>query len=131
MKNEIDERFLKTGLRIQNDAINALSLLSKEEDKLRSINEKLLSVTTELQGIKDKSMNYDSPESMKDDVFKQLQDIEVQSQILNKVIDPLNKKMERLRKEEEILWETIKEKYPNMEEENIVKQFTSYIEKNQ
>jgi len=124
----IDSKYLESGLRIKNESEKALLLINKEEKKLKDINEKLVNITKELEEMgKDIEKKYNSPEDAKIDIFKKLNDIEVQSARLNKALEPLNKKMESLRKEEDHLWNTVKERYPNMEEDDIVKEFQNYI----
>ena len=124
----IDSKYLESGLRIKKESEKALLLINKEEKKLKDINEKLVNITKELEEMgKDIEKKYNSPEDAKIDIFKKLNDIEVQSARLNKALEPLNKKMESLRKEEDHLWNTVKERYPNMEEDDIVKEFQNYI----
>ena len=123
----IDKKYLEDGFRIRKESENALVSINLEEKKLRVINDNIKKITSELEVISKNLESYNSPEEVRDEFFGKLNDIEVQSMKLNKTLDPLNDKMEALRKEEEQLWNTVRERYPDVSEDDIIKQFQKYI----
>ena len=123
----IDKKYLEDGFRIRRESETALISINDEEQKLRKINDNMKNIVVELEDISKKIDTYKNPEDVRDVFFKKLNDIEAQSSKLNKTLDPLNDKMESLRKEEEQLWNTVRERYPDVSEDTIIKEFQEYI----
>jgi len=126
----IDDKYLLSGLRIRTESENALSSITIEEKKLQRINDNMTKITKELEVITNNLEKYSGPEEVKDDFFKKLKEIEIESTKLSSTLDPLNVKMEKLAKEEEQLWNTVREKYPTISDDDIIKEFQDYIIKN-
>lgn len=74
--------------------------------------------TNKIKALKDKS---ELPELTKT-IIREIEDIELEEKKLQKKVSKINEEMEKLQKEEEILYQTIKQKYPELTDNEIIKQ---------
>jgi hypothetical protein len=125
----IEERFIKRAIEIRKDYLKITRDISIYEAKAKQVLEKLESTVSKLNSIQDKIKSKDITNA--DDASKKIMDIllevEREGERLEKVIDPLNLKIENLRVEENELYRLIKEKYPKITDQNIIQEIQKEI----
>ena len=60
-------------------------------------------------------------------IIKRMSDIEAEEQKITRLVQPINDEISKLKVEEATLFKQIKEKYPEMAEEEIIKEIHSYL----
>jgi chromosome segregation ATPase len=103
----------------QNDLTKYVSYLetaSKDLENIKTNDIKNLREASDLQTISER-------------ITKKLNEIETEEQKIIHLIKPINNRIEKLREEENYLYNQIKEKYPNLTDEQIIKEIHSYLEK--
>ena len=78
---------------------------------------------TEVAQIRDKT----DISSVGEHLIKKINEIEAEEQKLLRLITPINDKIDKLRNEETFLFKQIREKYPNMSDEEIINEVQSYL----
>lgn len=62
-------------------------------------------------------------------ILKEIESIEVEERKLSDKVEKLNLQLEKLNRDESILYETIKKRYPNLTDEEIVKEIHQHLDK--
>jgi predicted nucleic acid-binding Zn-ribbon protein len=60
-------------------------------------------------------------------LLKELQSIEDEEKKLHRKVEKINKELEKLKEEEEVLYKTIKERYPELTDQEIIKEIHQYL----
>lgn len=60
-------------------------------------------------------------------LIKKLEDVELEEKKLSSLIKPINDRIDKLREEENILYKALKQKYPNISDEELKKELHSYL----
>jgi Holliday junction resolvasome RuvABC ATP-dependent DNA helicase subunit len=127
----IEERFIKRAVEIRRDYVKITRDISVYESKAKQVLETLESTVAKLNSIQDKIKKKIITNA--DDASKKIMDVlsevEKEGERLEKMIDPLNDQIEKLRVEENELYRLIKEKYPKISDQDIVKQIQEEIKK--
>ena len=127
----IEERFIKRAVEIRRDYVKITRDISVYESKAKQVVETLESTVAKLNSIQDKIKNKVITNA--DDASRKIMDIlsevEREGERLEKLIDPLNDQIEKLRVEENELYRLIKEKYPKISDQEIVGQIQEEIKK--
>ena len=127
----IEERFIKRAVEIRRDYVKITRDISVYESKAKQVLETLESTVAKLNNIQDKIKNKVITNA--DDASKKIMDVlsevEKEGERLEKMIDPLNDQIEKLRIEENELYRLIKEKYPKISDQDIVRQIQEEIKK--
>lgn len=113
----IDEQFLQSAVQIRRTYLklnNNLEFYTKEASKVVTKLEKTISKIDDIQNSKKDS------KSSFEDLLKIMEEIENEGKALEGLVDPLNKKIEKLAIEEQELYRKIKEKHSNLTDEQIV-----------
>lgn len=127
----IDEQLLESAKLIRQNFIRLNSELLKYkgdiERMVEFLQEKVRILSTEttnkVKSMKDKA---DLPEVTRE-IVKQMEDVELQEKKLHKRISKINEELERLRKEEEFLYKTIKERYPDLSDSEIIDEIHKHL----
>jgi hypothetical protein len=61
-------------------------------------------------------------ESVSRDIIKEIDDIEFEEKKLQKKVENINIELEKLSKEEEVLYDTIRSRYPELTDNQIIKE---------
>lgn len=127
----IDKRFIKRAVEIRKTYLKVTRDISVYETRAKQVLETLESTVIKLnslqEGIKNKIVtNVDDAAKKAMDI---LTDVEREGERLEKLIDPLNTEIETLRLEENELYRLIKEKHPNVTDEEIISQIHNEIKK--
>lgn len=127
----IDERLIKRAVEIRRDYLKVTRDVAVYETKTKKILKTLESTLEQLdkvqEGIKNKTISNVDDASKK--VMNILQEVEREGQRLEKLIDPLNIQIEKLRDEENELYRLIKEKSPKITDKEIIDQISSELKK--
>ncbi len=62
------------------------------------------------------------------EIIGEIEEIELEEKKLHKKISKINEEMEKLSKDEEILYQTIKERYPQLTEKQIIEEIHKMLE---
>ena len=60
-------------------------------------------------------------------IVKKMTEIEEEEQKIIRLVQPINEKIDKLKVEEATLFKQLKEKYPNMSQDDIIKEIHSYL----
>ena len=126
----VNEEFLNRAVDIRKTYIKLTSNLDNYLEKVKTVTanlEKTVVNITEIEKkYKDKKENVTADETFKE-LLKVLERIETEGKKLEKFINPLNKEIEKLSKEEVELYRLIKEKHHNLTEDQIVNSVRSRL----
>jgi chromosome segregation ATPase len=114
---------------------NEFLRLSKELDSYNNkAAELVIYLENKAQELKDYSNNTVSKIKDKsditkvgEDIIKKLSEVQDEEQKLVRLVKPINDEIDKLRVDEENLFKQIKDKYPNMTEQEIVKEIHSHL----
>ncbi len=127
----IEERFIKRAVEIRRDYVKITRDISVYESKAKQVLETLESTVAKLNSIQDKIKNkvITNADDASKKIMDILSDVEKEGERLEKMIDPLNDQIEKLRVEENELYRLIKEKHPKISDQDIVRQIQEEIKK--
>lgn len=124
----IDKSYIESAKTIRKEFLELDSSLSDYKMYVKDLTDSFMRIAGELQQWKDNQlMKESSVQSAGEFMLKKLDEIEQETEKLNKKIEPINSKMEKLREEENKLYRKIKERYPTLSDEQIVRQIQENI----
>lgn len=120
----IDEQLLESARLIRKTFIRLSNELEKYKVDIESLVEflqekvKILSTETtqRVKNMKDKS----ELSGVTIEIIKQMEDVELEEKKLKRKVSKINEDLENLRKEEEFLYKTITERYPDLTDKEII-----------
>lgn len=116
--SRINEKYILQAVSIRNQYNESKNSIVKNSNKLQSIQNNIMDILKKLTDIKNGNM------VNKKEVYKNVDDqllaLMEESTKLQKLIDPINNKMDMLRKQEVELYNELKRVYNNMTDEEIV-----------
>jgi hypothetical protein len=118
----IDESFIKAAIKIRRQYLKLTNNLSFYKRKAEDVIANLEDIVNKIEKIQKESevqVNTNN-EAITVQLTKLLVDIESEGRAVESLIDPLNQEIEKLGLEEQELWRNIKNKYPNISDEEIV-----------
>jgi predicted nucleic acid-binding Zn-ribbon protein len=118
----IDESFIKAAIKIRREYLKLTNNLSFYKRKAEDVIENLEDIVTKIENIQQETENQKvtNNDAVVFQLTKLLTEIESEGRAVESLIDPLNKEIEKLGLEEQELWRNIKNKYPNLSDEEIV-----------
>ena len=124
MLKMIDEQLLESARLIRKTFIRLSNELEKYKVDIESLVEflqekvKILSTETtqRVKNMKDKS----ELSGVTIEIIKQMEDVELEEKKLKRKVSKINEDLENLRKEEEFLYKTITERYPDLTDKEII-----------
>ncbi len=132
----IGEQYYQSCISIRKTYIKLMSEMSSYKDIAEKAAKKLESSISEIEVLKariKKSKGSKFPEVTGTDAIAKineiLNDVEGQGLALEKFVEPINKELEKLAKEEQMLYAKICEAYPNLEEQQIVEAVSNRLKK--
>ena len=123
----INQKYLDQALRIRKDFLTTDSELLYLKDELKKIHDSINETLSKLKNVRDNSDKYKTNEEFQSEIIKYLKEFELQSDKANKVYKPLNIKMEKLKEEEQELYKTLVQNYPNINEESLIQEVQDYL----
>ncbi len=122
----IDKFYIDSAKRIRKDYLDLMSPLDFYLEKLKNMSDVFTKAISDLEKF-NSELQSKSKESAEKELYERLNAVEEEQQKIYKVIDPINKKIEELRKEEEALWSQIKMRYPSIIEDDLVKEIQNCL----
>jgi chromosome segregation ATPase len=127
----IDNQLLESAKYIRKEFLILKSELDSYQDEVKGLGEFLLKKVEELTKYKDeviqKIKTKDEIKVVTEHVLKNIQEIEDHEKTINRKVDIINKKIDKLKSDELTLYKTIKDRYPNMKDEEIKNEIQSVI----
>jgi predicted nucleic acid-binding Zn-ribbon protein len=119
----IDEFFLKSALNIRRQYLKVSNNMEFYHNRAKDVVNKLEETIEKIENLqKDISVNKSiSNEGAISSLMEILKSVEDEGSRLEKLVEPMNKEIEILSKEEHELYRQIKQKHPDLTEEQIVK----------
>lgn len=129
----IDKQLIESAKFIRKDYLSLSNDLNKYHDDVKSLGNFLLKKVEELSKYNDdvvkKMKNQDDISKVTSFILKEIEGIEDEEKKLVKKVESVNADLEKLRKDEIMLYNTIKERYPNLSDDDIKKEIHSHLEK--
>ena len=124
----IDKSFIDSAKTIRKEFLELNDKIYDYEKYVKDLSESFLRIADDLENWrKNELKNEKSVNSVGDYMIGKLNEIEDETNKLNKRIEPINKKLEKLREEELKLYKKIKERYPTLSDEQIIRQIHENI----
>lgn len=127
----IAEIYIESAKNIRNEFIRLTNQLNSYEKEAAEHVIYLESKSKELQDYSENNVskikNKTDIGKVGEEIIKKISEIEDREQQLLRLIKPINDKIDRLKKEEEILFNQLKEKYPNLSQQEIVQEIHSHL----
>lgn len=117
----IRKTFLRLGKELNNYQTDVKKLVDFLQEKLRYLEQ------YNNDNVK-KIKNDDDISKVTKEILSQIEEIEVAEKRIQTKINKINKELEQLNKDEQILYQTIKERYPDLTDEEIIKEIHSNLE---
>jgi chromosome segregation ATPase len=127
----IDNQLLESAKYIRKEFLLLKTELDSYQEEVKGLGEFLLRKVDELTKYKDdvvqKIKTKDEIKVVTEHILKNIQEIEDEEKNINRKVDIINKKIDKLKNEEIILYKTIKDRYPKMTDDEIKKEIYSFI----
>lgn len=114
----IDKHYINEAKRIREEYLKNLIYIAEEEDNIKSLIEDLDKIGKEIEDSDNKSEKY-----YKDALFE----IEIMIRKATEKIIPYHEKKKELDKQQRSLYNTIKDKYPNITDEQMMEHIIPHI----
>ena len=128
----IDNQLIESAKFIRKDYLSLTKNLNKYQDDVKNLGIFLLKKVDEIKKYNDdvikKIKNKDDISKVTNHILKEIQAIEDEERKLAEKVESVNLKLEKLRSDEVILYNTIKERYPNLTDEQITKEIHSHLD---
>jgi predicted nucleic acid-binding Zn-ribbon protein len=115
----IDKIYIDRAISLRKEYLELNGNLKKYEHLIINLKDKVESTIGNLQDIVD-NIKESSVEDIQKNSMKFLANLEEETQKIQKFVDPINKKLETLQKEEQALYNQIKLKYPTLDNKEIL-----------
>jgi predicted nucleic acid-binding Zn-ribbon protein len=130
----INEQFLQRAIDIRKTYLRLTNNMDDYLEKITNVSVRLEKTVVEITEIEEKynkseaSQNISNDQTMKE-LLKVLDKVDREGKTLESLVDPLNKEIEKLSKEEVELYRLIREKHSNLTEDQIVETVKARLKK--
>lgn len=114
----IDLIYINEAKRIREEYLNNLQYIATEEDNIKQLTSDLVKLSEDIENSEEKSETF-----YKDALFE----VETMIRKASEKIMPYHDKVKELDKQQKVLYDTIKEKYPNKTDEDIKNDIIPHI----
>mgnify|MGYP001362482466 CR=1 FL=1 len=125
----ISKQYIDAAVSIREEFLQTSKELTEYEKELGDISNLIQKNIDSLSSIKTDLNPTQSPQEIQDRIMKEMDLIEKQGEKYTKLIKPLSDKIEELQKREMSLYNNIRDKYPNLTDEQIVNELRNWIKK--
>lgn len=124
----IDKKYINQGIELRKEFLGLNSQMDVILKDLKKVAENLKNENDNLEDINSnlKEMEYEQASRL---VLEKLMNMELEAEKLHKIYEPINKRIEEIKKQETILFENVKMSYPSLSEEEIFNQFSEHLSK--
>ena len=123
----IDDFLLQSAVNIRRKYLKVTNNLKLYEDKAKELVSILETTISKLNELNSSNNNITSSDDKVEGLLKILKDVDDESLRLKYIIDQINKNIEELSKEEVVLYNTIKEKYIDLSDDEIIKEIQNRL----
>lgn len=123
----IDNFYIESAISIRKEFLRLNELLESDRSSLLELTNVLQKAVSELEEYNKKITEEKSIESIKEFIIVKLNYLEEEINRIGDKIDPINKKIEKLRIEEMDLYLSIKERYPDLSDFDIKNYITEKL----
>jgi predicted transcriptional regulator len=121
MKNRIHERYIKQAIRIREDFIRNMQKIIESEKEINTHKDSIVNLMKSNEKYITENSDKDL-DMIKNTIKDDLLEIDSKIEKITKELSPMIQKTEKLEKESKELFSAIKDKYPNLSEEDIQKE---------
>ena|ERR1035437_9466513 len=122
----IDKIYIESAKRIRKDYTSLMEPLDYYLEQLKGMSDMFNAAIEDLEKF-NSELHTKTKEGAEKELHAKLLKVEEDQLKIQKVIEPINKKIEDLRKEEEALWSQIKMSYPNINEDILINEIQKNI----
>lgn len=127
----IDQILIDSALSIRNEFLSLNNDLAKYDKRISELAKYLQDISGELITYKDNGIKEaKSVTEMTNYILSKMDEIDTETNKVNKHIEPINKAIEKLKIDEQNLYDEIKKRYPNVEDDDIIREVHIRINKN-
>jgi hypothetical protein len=123
---KIDQKYLKRAKDINAEFVQLSSKLKDEEDRLTKVKNSLQKIVEDLKKTNQK-LTQSRDKNDAQPIYGILDDLSIQYQKIENVLKPIIGDIDKLRKEELVLFETIQRTYPELKPEEIKEQVHDFV----
>jgi len=128
----IDQQLIESAKQIRKRYIKAMSNLSIYEQDVRNLANFLQEKSKVFEKIQDvelkKKPSKEELEKLTRLIVDEITSIENEEQKILKKVESINVEIDKLQKEEDVLYKTIKKRYPKLSDDQIKEEIQSYLE---
>jgi len=121
----IDPNILNSARKIRSDYNQLVSIMGTYEKEVQSLATFYQKIASDLEEYTKNKIKEKSIKETEKFLLQKMDELDIESKKLSIKIDPVSKKIENLRDEWNTLYHVIKEKYPDISDENILKEINN------
>lgn len=126
----IDDYIIDSCINIRREYLILIDQYNQHSKSLSDMTETMLKICNDLESYKDTNLKKEKNiEDIQKFIFEKLSEIEKEYNIVKSKIDPINDNIEKLRKDEDVIFETLKSKYSNKSDKEIVLEVSKFVDK--
>lgn len=129
----IDTQLIESAKLIRKEFLKISNNLNNYHDDIKNLANFYFSKVEELKKYNESTIkkikNKDDLNKITKFLIQEMESIETEERKLAEKVEHLNKELEQLNKDENILYETIKYRYPDLTDEEIIKEIHSHLDK--
>lgn len=127
----IEQALIDSAQSIRNEFLSLNNKLSNYDKRIAELAKYLQDISSELDTYKDNGIKEaKSVTEITNFILSKMEEIDTESNKVNKLIEPINKAIEKLKIDEQNLYDEIKKRHPNVNDDIIVKEVQTRINKN-
>jgi len=127
----IDRQLLQSAREIRKKYLSIMGDLSDYEKEIKKLSNFLLEKAEVFKNMNEKDLNQKGSKDqllvITQKIVNEIQEIEKEEEKISKRIESLNEGLVKLQQEEEVLYQTIKKRYPNLSDEKIKSEVSDTI----
>jgi chromosome segregation ATPase len=127
----IDRQLLQSAREIRKKYLSIMGDLSDYEKEIKKLSNFLLEKAEVFKNMNEKDLNQKGSKDqllvITQKIVNEIQEIEKEEEKISKRIESLNEGLVKLQEEEEVLYQTIKQRYPNLSDEKIKSEVSNEI----